>query len=117
MRVRKVLAALLAPSKVRAMESMIRTTCETLVNRFAERGAADIIATWPRRCRWPSSVRSAACPRNTTIIHAYSEAFMLRTDADPRKVEAARPPSRKFDAAAREVIRHAEPRCIGRTMC
>jgi cytochrome P450 len=106
MRVRKVLAALLAPSKVRAMESMIRTTCETLVNRFAERGAADIIA-------------DLAAPMPVAVIGslsgmpeeyhdkftAYSEAFMLRTDADPRKVEAARAAVEKFDAAAREVIR------------
>jgi len=55
MRVRKVLAALLAPSKVRAMESMIRTTCETLVNRFAERGAADIIADLAAPMPVPSS--------------------------------------------------------------
>ena len=42
--VRKVLAALLTAPKVRAMEPLIRTTCEALVNRFADRGTADIIA-------------------------------------------------------------------------
>ncbi len=43
-RVRKVLAALLTPAKVRAMEPLIRETCRTLVNRFADSGRADIIA-------------------------------------------------------------------------
>ena len=43
-RVRKVLAALLTPAKVRAMEPLIRESCQTLVNRFADSGRADIIA-------------------------------------------------------------------------
>ena len=55
-RVRKVLAALLTPSKVRAMEPLIRKTCETLVDRFAGRGVL-IPARQLRTAAWFSSHR------------------------------------------------------------
>jgi cytochrome P450 len=106
MRVRKVLAALLTPSKVRAMEPLIRTTCETLVHRFAERGTADIIADLAMPM--PVAVIGAlsGMPEEYHAqFAAYSEAFMLRTDPDVRKVEAAQSLVAQFDAVAREVIR------------
>jgi cytochrome P450 len=106
MRVRRVLAALLTPSKVRSMESLIRTACETLVNRFAERGTADIIADLA--APMPVAVigsLSGMPEQYHAQFAAYSEAFMLRTDADARKVETAQAVVGQFDAAARDVIR------------
>jgi cytochrome P450 len=106
MRVRRVLAALLTPSKVRAMEPLIRASCETLVNRFAERGTADIIADLA--APMPVAVigsLSGMPEQYHAEFAAYSEAFMLRTDADARKVEAAQAVVRQFDAVARDVIR------------
>ena len=109
MRVRKVLAALLTPSKVRAMEPLIRATCETLVNRFAERGTADIIADLA--APMPVAVigsLSGMPDQYHAQFAAYSEAFMLRTDADQRKVEAAKAVVAQFDAVARDVIRQRQ---------
>ena len=108
-RVRKVLAALLTPAKVRAMEPLIRESCQTLVNRFADSGRADIIADLAAPMPVGvigslSGMPAEYYPRFT----AYSEAFMLRTDADARKVEAANAVVAEFDAAAREVIRQRQ---------
>lgn len=106
MRVRKVLAALLTPSKVRAMEPLVRRTCETLVDRFAERGTADIIAdlAGPMPVAVIGSL-SGMPEKYRARFAAYSDAFMMRTDADPRKVETARAIVEEFDAVARSVIR------------
>jgi hypothetical protein len=106
MRVRKVLAGIFTPSKVRAMESLIRTICDDLVNRFAERGTADIIADLAAPMPVAVIGSLSGMPEEYHAqFAAYAEAFMLRTDADPRKVEAAQAVVEKFDAAAREVIR------------
>lgn len=109
MRVRKVLAALLTPAKVRAMEPLIRGTCADLVNRFAERGRADIIAdlAWPMPVAVIGSL-SGMPGRYHAEFAAYSDAFMMRTDADPRKIEAARKIVDRFDAVARQVIRERQ---------
>jgi hypothetical protein len=108
-RVRKVLAALLTPSKVRAMEPLIRKTCETLVNRFADRGIADIIADLAAPMPVGVIGSLSGMPEEYQAqFTAYSEAFMLRTDSDVRKVEAAKAVVAEFDAAAREVIRQRQ---------
>ena len=108
-RVRKVLAALLTASKVRAMEPLVRKTCEALVNQFADRGTTDIIAELA--APMPVAVigsLSGMPAQYHAEFSAYSEAFMLRTDSDVRKVEAAKAIVAKFDAAAREVIRQRQ---------
>jgi len=108
-RVRKVLAALLTPAKVRAMEPLIRETCRTLVNRFADSGRADIIADLaaPMPVGVIGSLSGMPAEYQARFT-AYSEAFMLRTDSDARKVEAANAVVAEFDAAAREVIRQRQ---------
>jgi cytochrome P450 len=108
-RVRKVLAALLTPAKVRAMEPLIRETCRTLVNRFADSGRADIIADLaaPMPVGVIGSLSGMPAEYQARFT-AYSEAFMLRTDSDARKVEAANAVVAQFDAAAREVIRQRQ---------
>ena len=105
-RVRKVLAALLTPSKVRAMEPLIRGICETLVDRFAERGCADIIAelAGPMPAAVIGSLSGMPAQYHGQFA-AYSDAFMMRTDADSRKVGSARALVAEFDDAARDVIR------------
>ena len=108
-RVRKVLAALLTPAKVRAMEPLIRETCETLVNRFADRGTADIIADLAAPMPVGVIGSLSGMPEEYhSRFTAYSEAFMLRTDSDAGKVEAAKAVVAEFDAAAREVIRQRQ---------
>jgi cytochrome P450 len=108
-RVRKVLSALLTPSKVRAMEPLIRKTCETLVDRFADRGRADIIADLAAPMPVGVIGSFSGMPEEYQArFTAYSEAFMLRTDSDAEKVEAAKAVVAEFDAAAREVIRQRQ---------
>lgn len=108
-RVRKVLAALLTPSKVRAMEPLIRTACETLVSRFADRGSADIIADLAAPMPVAVIGSLSGMPEEYQArFTAYSEAFMLRTDSDAAKVAAANAVVAQFDAAAREVIRQRQ---------
>jgi cytochrome P450 len=108
-RVRKVLAALLTPSKVRAMEPLIRKTCEALVNRFADRGSADIIADLAAPMPVGVIGSLSGMPEEYQAqFTAYSEAFMLRTDSDAGKVEAAKAVVAEFDGAAREVIRQRQ---------
>jgi cytochrome P450 len=109
MRVRKVLAGLLTPSKVRAMEPLVRRSCETLVDRFAARGTADIIADLAGPM--PVAVIGAlsGMPEEYQArFAAYSDAFMMRTDADPDRVAAARVVVEEFDALARTVIRQRQ---------
>jgi cytochrome P450 len=108
-RVRKVLAALLTPPRVRAMEPFIRESCATLVNRFADRGDADIIAELGAPMPVAVIGSLSGMPEEYQAqFTAYSQAFMLRTDSDSSKVAAARAVVVEFDAAAREVIRQRQ---------
>jgi len=108
-RVRKVLASLFSPQKVGAMQPVIRNVCETLVDRFAERGSADIIADLA--APMPAAVigsLSGMPEQYHAQITAYTEAFMLRTDPDERKVAAANAVVAELDAVARSVIRQRQ---------
>jgi len=105
-RVRKVLASLFSPTKIKAMEPVIRSICETLVDRFAERGTADIIAELA--APMPAAVigsLSGMPEQYHAQIMAYTEAFMLRTDPDERKREGANAVVAQLDAVARNIIR------------
>jgi cytochrome P450 len=109
LRVRKVLASLFSPSKISAMEPVVRSICESLVDRFAEHGTADIIADLA--APMPAAVigsLSGMPERYHAQIMAYTEAFMLRTDPDRRKVAAANAVVAQLDAVARNVIRERQ---------
>ena len=79
------------------------------MNRFADRGRADIIADLaaPMPVGVIGSLSGMPAEYQAQFT-AYSEAFMLRTDSDARKVEAAKAVVAEFDAAAREVIRQRQ---------
>jgi len=105
-RVRKVLAGLLSPAKVRAMEPLVRDVCTDLVSRFAGRGSADLIADLG--VPLPGSVIGpiTGLPVETHgRFRAYSDAYMARTDPDPARVAEAMAYVDEFDALAREQIR------------
>lgn len=108
-RVRKVLAGMFSPPRVRTMEPLVREVCANLVDRFATRGSADMIADLgvplPGEVIGPIS----GLPEETHAqFRAYSDAYMLRTDPDEEKVRAAMAFVDEFDAMARERIRERQ---------
>jgi len=104
--VRKVLAALLSPAKVRSMEPVIRSACERIVDQFADRGRADMIADLGVPVPGAVIGPLTGMPEE---LHAqfrrYGDAYMMRTDSDQVKVAEANAIVARFDAAAREAIR------------
>ncbi len=105
-RVRKVLAGMFSPPRVRTMEPLVREVCARLVDGFATRGNADMIADLG--VPLPGSVIGpiSGLPEETHgQFRAYSDAYMLRTDPDEEKVRAAMAFVDEFDAMARERIR------------
>ena len=105
-RVRKVLAGVLSPPKVRAMEPLVRDVCAGLVDAFADRGHADRIADLG--VPLPGAVIGPITglpPESHSQFRAYSDAYMLRADPDPERVRAAAAFVDDFDAMARECIR------------
>ena len=84
-RVRKVLAGVLSPPKVRAMEPLVRDVCAGLVDAFADRGHADMIADLG--VPLPGAVIGPITglpPESHSQFRAYSDAYMLRADPDDR---------------------------------
>jgi len=105
-RVRKVLASLLSPSKISALEPSIRNICEGLVDEFAGRGTADIIAELA--APMPAAVigsLSGMPEQYRAQIMAYTAAYMLRTDPDVSKTRVANAVVAELDAVIRDVIR------------
>jgi cytochrome P450 len=91
------------------MEPVVRSICERLVDRFARRGTADIIVELA--APMPAAVigsLSGMPEQYRAQIMAYTEAFMLRTDPDERKVAAANAVVAQLDAIARAVIRQRQ---------
>jgi cytochrome P450 len=105
-RVRKILAALLSPPKVRPMEPAVRAICADLVDRFASRGRADMIADLgvplPGAVIGPLTGLPEA-------LHArfrqYSDDYMARTHPDPAFAQAALARVDEFDEIVRDLIR------------
>lgn len=104
--VRKVLAGLLSPPRVRAMEPFVRSVCDGLVDAFAGRGEADLIADLgvplPGAVIGPLTGLPAECHSQ---LRRYSDDYMARVDPDP---DVARPAGERvdaFDEVVRELIR------------
>jgi hypothetical protein len=104
--VRKVLGGLLSPPRVRGMEPFVRSVCDGLVDSFAGRGEADLIADLgvplPGAVIGPLTGLPAECHGQ---LRRYSDDYMARVDPDP---EVARPAGERvdaFDEMVRELIR------------
>jgi cytochrome P450 len=104
--VRKVLAGLLSPPRVRGMEPLVRSVCDGLVDAFAGRGEADLIADLgvplPGAVIGPLTGLPAECHGQ---LRRYSDDYMARVDPDP---DVARPAGERvdaFDEVVRELIR------------
>jgi cytochrome P450 len=105
-RVRKVLAGLLSPPRVRAMEPFVRSVCTGLVNGFAGGHAADMIADlgapMPGAIIGPISGLPEECHGQ---FRAYSDAYVNRSDPDSERVRSAMAFVAEFDEMARDRIR------------
>jgi cytochrome P450 len=104
--VRKVLGGLLSPPRVRGMEPFVRSVCDGLVDSFAGRGEADLIADLgvplPGSVIGPLTGLPAECHGQ---LRRYSDDYMARVDPDP---DVARPAGERvdaFDEVVRELIR------------
>lgn len=105
-RVRKVLASLLSPPRVRRLEPAVRAVCERIVDGFAERGRADMIADLG--VPLPGAVIGPLTGLPDELharFREYSDAYMLRTDPDTEKVRRAMAYVDEFDEIARRLIR------------
>lgn len=105
-RVRKVLAGMFSPPRVRTMEPLVRRVCMELVDRFAARGSADMIADLG--VPLPGAVIGPITglpDESHGQFRAYSDAYMARTDPDPDRAREATAFVDAFDAMARERIR------------
>jgi cytochrome P450 len=107
-RVRKVLAGLLSPARVRAMAPLVESVCAQLVDRFAGRvpGEADMIADLgvplPGAVIGPLTGIPAAYHGQ---LRQYSDDYMARVDPDPEVAAAAGARVDEFDAMVRALIR------------
>ena len=104
--VRKVLAGLLSPARVRAMEPQVRSACDRLVGDFAGRGRADMIADLG--VPLPGAVIGPLTGLPDEWhgeLRAYSDDYMARTDPDPQVARAAGERVDAFDAKVRQLIR------------
>ena len=107
-RVRKVLAGLLSPARVRAMAPFVESVCARLVDAFAGRspGEADMIADLgvplPGAVIGPLTGIPASYHGQ---LRQYSDDYMARVDPDPAVAAAAGARVDDFDAMVRELIR------------
>ena len=106
--VRKVLAALLSPGRVRAMAPFVEAVCAQLVEGFAGRspGRADMIADLG--VPLPGAVigpLTGIPPQYHGQLRQYSDDYMARVDPDPDVASAAGARVDEFDAMVRDLIR------------
>jgi cytochrome P450 len=106
--VRKVLAGLLSPARVRAMAPLVESVCAELVDGFAGRspGAADMIADLgvplPGAVIGPLTGIPAQYHGQ---LRQYSDDYMARVDPDPAVASAAGARVDEFDEMVRDLIR------------
>lgn len=105
-RVRKVLASVLAPPKVREFEPFVRGVCEELVDGFAGRGEADLIADLGAPLPAIVIGQIAGIPEDDRgALRGYSDDYIAQGNApDPADALAAATRVQAFDDRLREVI-------------
>ncbi len=105
-RVRKILAGLMSPPKMRHIEQSVREICRDLVDKFADRGHGDMIADLgvplPGAVIGPLTGLPAEFHPQ---FRKYSDDYMLRTDPDPDVVAAASARVDAIDERVRQLIR------------
>ena len=87
--VRRRFTTALSPTRVRALEPMVRATCDELVDQFIDRGSADVVADFGAPL--PSLVisRLVGFPdRDALAIRSYCDNFVAAV-ADPGNMDTA----------------------------
>ncbi|MCU1376634.1 MAG: hypothetical protein JWO68_3920 [Actinomycetia bacterium] len=105
-RVRKILASVLAPPKMRAFEPFVTGVCDDLVAGFADRGEADLIAELGAPLPAIVIGHIAGIPEDERgALRGYSDDYIAQGNApDPADAQAAATRVLAFDDRLREVI-------------
>jgi cytochrome P450 len=104
-RVRKILAGLLSPPRVRPLEPAVRGVCDELVGQFAERGTADLVAELGAPL--PGAVigpLTGLAPECYGQFRGYSDDLLGLASGDPDIAQTAQARLDAFDAMARRAI-------------
>ena len=106
--IRKLLASVLRPSRIRAMEPVVDKACRDLVDAFAQQGLRrSDPRNRPARCPRSSSVISTGVPEpDRHLLHDYSDDVVAMIQHhDPQVQAECRSRVEKFDAHLLDVIR------------
>jgi cytochrome P450 len=104
-RVRKILAGLLSPPRVRPLGAAVRAVCDELVDRFADRGGADLIADLGAPL--PGAVigpLTGMPPESYGQFRGYCDDLLRQASGETDVAEAASARVDAFDAMARRAI-------------
>src|SRR5438874_5806969 len=104
--VRKNLALALSPGKTKGFEPIVRDACARLVDSFADRGEADLVADYASPLPAQVIGRLSGLPEeDLPQVRAYSDDFIFAgVEADSDAGKAAKARCDAFDEHLREVI-------------
>jgi cytochrome P450 len=106
-KVRKILASLLSPPRIRALEPLVDRVCAELVDAFTAKGSADLVGELGRPL--PAQVigeLTGVPPEDRQFLHEYSDLVVSAVqEQDPELQQAAIDRVREFDVHFLEVIR------------
>ena len=113
--VRKNLALALSPGRTRGFEPIVRDACERLVDGFAGRGQADLVADYSSPLPAQVIGRLSGLPEDDLpLVRAYSDDFIFAgLDAESDAAKEAKARCDAFDDHLRDVI--AARRASGET--
>jgi cytochrome P450 len=105
-KIRKILASVLSPPRIRALEPFIDTVCTDLVDGFASRGSADLIADLGRPLPAQVIGELTGVPvEDRGFLHEYSDLVVQAVqEQDPAAQQAAADRVAEFDRHFFEVI-------------
>jgi cytochrome P450 len=106
-KIRKILASVLSPPRIRALEPFIDSVCTGLVDAIAPKGSADLIADLGRPLPAQVIGELTGVPvEDRTFLHEYSDLVVHAVqDQDPVEQQAAIDRVAEFDEHFLEVIR------------
>ncbi len=106
-KVRKILASVLSPPRIRALEPFVDRVCADLVDAFKTKGAADLVGELGRPL--PAQVigeLTGVPPEDRHFLHEYSDLVVSAVqEQDPELQQAAIDRVGEFDVHFLEVIR------------
>jgi cytochrome P450 len=106
-KIRKILASVLSPPRIRALEPFVDSVCTELVDGFASKGSADLIADLGRPLPAQVIGELTGVPfEDRSFLHEYSDLVVHAVqDQDPAAQQAAIDRVAEFDRHFLDVIR------------